>query len=193
MGRALSNAAAFGGRPRPGIGSFQRPFTRTAIAGLGAHVFFELSCGVGMPFASLLGPRRAAAFWAGAMPLAWHASAGKSCAHQRFAGLANGLGLAAVAGHFCAWPTRRAATGLPWLIDCEGLGPERMPVYNVLLYVSGATAATGLAFESGRSWRLGTALALGLFPLLMVGQRWEFRRLQRRAHAQPGWWNRGLR
>src|SRR3954447_22116074 len=41
-----------------------RPWTRLASTALAGHVFFELGAGVGMPFASVLGPVPAAACWA---------------------------------------------------------------------------------------------------------------------------------
>jgi len=41
----------------------RRPWTRLAGAAMAGHVFFELGAGVGMPFASVLGPAPAAALW----------------------------------------------------------------------------------------------------------------------------------
>jgi hypothetical protein len=38
----------------------------------------------------------------------------------------NGLSLAAAVGHLAGWPRRRTRLGLPWLTDCEGLGPGLM-------------------------------------------------------------------
>jgi hypothetical protein len=58
------------------------------------------------------------------------------------------ISLAAVVGHLSAWPRRRTRFGLPWLKDCEGLGPELMPLYNPILYASGAAALGALLVEN---------------------------------------------
>jgi hypothetical protein len=42
----------------------RRPWTRSATAAAGAHVFYELLAGVAMPFTSRWGPGTAATFWA---------------------------------------------------------------------------------------------------------------------------------
>jgi hypothetical protein len=44
----------------------RRPLTRLSSAALAGHVAFELAAGVGMPFASLVGPVPAAAGWTAA-------------------------------------------------------------------------------------------------------------------------------
>ncbi len=46
------------------MSAVRRPWTRLAGAAMAGHVFFELGAGVGMPFASVLGPLPAAAVWA---------------------------------------------------------------------------------------------------------------------------------
>jgi hypothetical protein len=156
------------------------------------HVFFELAAGVGMPFASLVGPAPAAAGWGAASAALWRA-AGRSAGSADVAlTLANGAGLAAVAAHFAGLPRRRTRLGLPWLADCEGLGPELMPLYNPVLHLSGIAALGGLLRENRTAPRwLGWA-ALGLVPVLVRVQHAEHRRLVAQARTRPGWWNRRL-
>jgi hypothetical protein len=167
--------------------------TRLATAGLAAHVFFELGAGVGMPTASVLGPVPAAGLWAGGTAAIWRAAGRRPASGDAAFGVWNGIGLAAVAAHFAGWPSRRTRTGLPWLRDCEGLGPELMPVYNPVLYVSAAAAVAALARENRSAPRRGPLLTLAAVPLLVAMQRAEHRRLVDRARSRPAWWNRRLR
>ena len=169
-----------------------RPFTRLATAGLAAHVFYELAAGVGMPTASVLGPLPAAGGWALGSAAIWRAAATRPASADTALATWNGLGLAAVLGHFAAWPARRTRLGLPWLRTCEGLGPELMPAYNTILYASAAATITALAREN-RSASRRSLLVLVLVPALMAMQRAEHRRLRDRARRSPAWWNRRLR
>jgi hypothetical protein len=170
----------------------RRPLTRLATVGLAGHVFFELAAGVGMPFASVLGPVPAAAVWAaGSAALGRLAGRPAPCG-DRVLAVADGLGAAAVVAHLAGWPRRRTRIGLPWLVDCEGLGPELMRWYNPIVYVSGVGAVGGLLWENrGAPPWLGWSL-LATVPLLARLQHAEHRRLRALAGSRPGWWNRRL-
>ncbi len=170
----------------------RRPLTRLATAGLAAHVFFELSAGVGLPTASVLGPAPAAGAWALGIRAVWRAAADRPASGD--AGLAawNVLGLAAVAAHFTGWPRRRTRAGVPWLRDCEGLGPELMRFYNPILYVSGAASLAALIAENRSAPRYLPLLVPALVPALIRVQHAEHERLKDRARRRPAWWNRRL-
>jgi hypothetical protein len=170
----------------------RRPLTSMAIAGLATHVFFELGAGVGMPGASVLGPMPAAVVWAAGTRAAWRAARNRRASADTVLAIGNSVGLAAVIAHFAGWPRRRTA-GLPWLRECEGLGPDLMPFYNPILYVSGAAAIAALVRENRSAPRALPLLAVGLAPALMAAQHAEHRRLRHLAHARPRWWNRRLR
>ncbi|RLP95908.1 hypothetical protein EAD98_11975 [Micromonospora sp. CV4] len=170
-----------------------RPLTRIATAGLAAHVFFELGAGVGMPVASLVGPAPAAGLWALGTGTLWRAAGTRPASSDATFAVANGIGLAAVIAHLRGWPRRRTGLGLPWLRECEGLGPELMRYYNPILYVSGAAALGALLRENRSAPRYLPLLALGLVPLLIVTQHAEHWRLRDIARRRPGWWNRRLR
>lgn len=174
--------------------SSRRPITRLATGGLAAHVFFELGAGVGMPFASVLGPVPAAALWAVGTRSVWRAAATRLASSDHSLAIVNGVALAAVIAHLAGWPARRTRLGLPWLEDCEGLGPELMPIYDPILYFSGLTALIALVTENRSApRRVPLLLAATLSPVLMAAQHGEFRRLRRLACTRPGWWNRRLR
>src|SRR5215207_10071972 len=137
----------------------RRPLTRLATAGAAGHVFFELAAGVGMPLASLLGPGPAAGLWAGYTAGVWRIAAHRAPSADRALAVVNAVSLAAVIAHFSGWP-RRTRFGLAWLEDCEGLGPELMPIYNPVLYLSGAAALGALLAENRTASRR--------LPLLVV-------------------------
>jgi hypothetical protein len=167
--------------------------TRLATVGVAAHVFFELAAGVGMPFASVLGPVPAAALWAVGTGGVCRVAATRPPSSDSALAFINGVSLAAVIAHLTAWPSRRTRLGLPWLEDCEGLGRELMPIYNPIIYFSGVTALIALAVENRTApRRLPLLLGIGLVPVLVRAQHGEFRRLQQRARSRPGWWNRRL-
>lgn len=170
----------------------RRPLTRLTVASLAAHVVFELGAGVGLPLASVLGPYAATGFWTLVTGGVWVASGCDASADKMLAA-ANGFGLAANSAHLLGWPTRGTKAGLPWLEDCEGLGPELMPFYNPILYFSGATGLLAIVREN-RTARVHIPMAmLGLVPVLIAFQHWEHRRLRRQAHTRPAWWSRRLR
>jgi hypothetical protein len=81
---------------------------------------------------------------------------------------------------------------LPWLVDCEGLGPALMRWYNPVVYASAVGALGGLLRENRSApRRLGWSL-LATVPLLVRVQHGEHRRLRALAGTRPGWWNRRL-
>jgi hypothetical protein len=173
--------------------ALRRPFTRLGTAGLAGHVFYELAAGVGMPLASVIGPVPAAGLWATASAAALRAAGRRPSTNGGpWVGLMNGMGLASVLSHYTAWPSRRTRLGTPWLIECEGMGPDLMPAYNATLYVTAVGAVGGLVRESRGGRRAGLLLAAAAPPLLIAAQHWEFRRLQEQARQRPAWWNRQL-
>ncbi|WP_146046208.1 hypothetical protein [Streptomyces cahuitamycinicus] len=170
----------------------RRPLTRVTAAATATHAFFELAAGVGMPLASLLGPFTAASAWAVGTATAWRAGGTWPSRDDPAFAVLNGVSLAAVIAHLTGWPRRRTRLGLPWLTDCEGLGPRLMPYYNPILYVSGTAAVAALLLENESAPRRLPLLAPALVPLLVAAQRAEHRRLKAIAAARPGWWNRRL-
>jgi hypothetical protein len=168
----------------------RRPWTRLAGAAMAGHVFFELGAGVGMPFASVVGPAPAAAAWAaGAVQLQ---RAAGSPSTDRALAVANGLSMTAAAAHLAGWPRRRTRLGLPWLTDCEGLGPELMRWYNPIVYAGGVGALAAVLTERGTAPRWLGLLPLALVPALVRVQHAEHERLRRQAGRRPDWWNRRL-
>jgi hypothetical protein len=168
----------------------RRPWTRLASVALAGHVFFELGAGVGMPGASVAGPVPAAVAWAAATARVLRAAGSPSAG----TGLAvvNAGGLAAVGAHLSGWPHRWTRAGLPWMTDCEGLGPELMPWYNPVVLAGGAAALVALVRENRDAPWAARVLPLALLPVLVRLQHVEHRRLREQARRRPGWWNRRL-
>ena len=171
----------------------RRPLTRLATTGMAAHVFFELGAGVGMPTASVIGPVPAAAAWSLGTATLWRTARTRPASSDGVFHSCNGMGLAAVLAHFAAWPSQRTRAGLPWLRDCEGLGPPLMPYYNPILYLSAAATVAALAGENRSAPRQLPLLAVALAPVLVAVQRAEHRRLKAQARERPSWWTRRLR
>ena len=169
-----------------------RPLTRLTVASLVGHLAFELIAGVGMPLASILGPYAAAGVWTLATGGVWRVARAGRESDDELLSAVNGFGVAAVAAHLAGWPTRRTRIGLPWLRECEGLEPELMPYYNVILYLSAAAAIVAIARENRTAPRHVALAMVGLVPVLIEYQHWEHRRLLRNAHGRPRWWNRRL-
>ena len=68
-----------------------------------------------------------------------------------------------------------------------------MPFYNPILHVSGAAALCALLTENRAASKAAAPLVVLItVPLLIIGQRGEFRRLLHRADRAPRWWNRRL-
>jgi hypothetical protein len=168
----------------------RRPWTRLASAALAGHVFVELAAGVGLPGTSVLGPGPAALLWAAATAGVQRAAGSPSAG----TGLAvvNAAGLAAVLAHLAGWPHRWTRLGLPWLIDCEGLGPELMPLYNPVVQLGGAASLAALLTEDRAAPRWVFLLPGALVPVLVRLQHAEHARLRELARRRPGWWNRRL-
>lgn len=170
----------------------QRPLTRVTTVATAGHVFFELAAGVGMPLASVLGPFTAATAWAAGTWTVLRAAATRPARGDPVFAVLDSISLAAVIAHLAGWPKRRTRLGVPWLTECEGLGPRLMPYYNPILYVSGAAAAAAVLWENGSAPRSLPLLSLPLVPLLVTAQHAEHRRLKTIAATHPAWWNRRL-
>ncbi len=169
----------------------RRPWTRLGVAGIGAHVFYELATGVGMPMASRVGPVPAALGWSIGTVSAFAEAGRRPSDADRVFSVLNGVFGSAVIAHLTSWPATRTL-GLPWLIECEGISGKLVHPYNVILYVSGMAAVGGLV-ENRQGRALGMLVPLLLVPALRREQRREFSRLRVRAIDRPGWWNRRLR
>jgi hypothetical protein len=169
----------------------RRPWTRLGTLAAGAHVSYELAAGVGMPFASRVGPIRAAALWATATAVALRGAERHPESWDPVYAALDAAYLSAVLAHVAGWPRTRVL-GVPWLLECEGIAGRAIHPYNVILYLSGGFAVIALA--GSRSGRLlGVVVPGVLVPVLVRWQHEEVARLRARADHDPGWWNRRLR
>jgi hypothetical protein len=174
----------------------RRPWTRVGTVGACAHIFYELGAGVGMPFASLIGPGPAAAVFGGGGVLAFREAGRQPRSRDTAFAMLNGFFLSAVLAHFSGWPQSSAAK-LRWLTECEGLSGRLMPPYNLLLYMSGVAAVGGLV-ETGRGRGRQAVVPAVLVPAAIVPwlvgeQHRDHARLRDQARRRPGWWNRRRR
>jgi hypothetical protein len=181
-----SAGTAEGGTRRP-----LRPWTRLGAIATGAHVFYELAAGVGMPFTSRIGPIGSATLFGVSSGVVFRGAGQGPPSHDAAFSIANGIFLSAVIGHFASWP-RTNVGGLPWLTECEGLTGRLIPPYNLILYISGLAAVGGLV-ENRKGGLWGAAVPLAFVPLLTFEAPREYARLRAQAQRRPRWWNRRLR
>ncbi|MDG9717636.1 hypothetical protein [Streptomyces sp. DH24] len=106
----------------------------------------------------------AATAWAVGTATAWRAGGTRPSPDDPAFAVLNSVSPAAVIAHLTGWPRRRTRLGLPWLTDCEGLGPRLVPYYNPILYVSGTAAVAALLLENDSAPRRLPLLTTALFP-----------------------------
>ena len=137
---------------------------------MAGHVSLELAAGVGLPLASLVGPVPAAAAFAVCTRAVWRRAGDTSAPVDGRLGFWNGLSLAAAIAHLRSWPRRRSRTGLPLLVECEGLAERLMPAYNALIYVGAGSAVVALIREDRSGPRWPALVGISATPLLAVVQ-----------------------
>jgi hypothetical protein len=185
MRRRPEHSTSDGDRAEP------RRWTQAGTVAIGAHVFYELAAGVGMPFASRVGPAPAAVLWGAGSAVAFREAGRQPPSRDPAFAVLNGMFLSAVIAHFATWPRTRR-TGLPWLTECEGLRGRLMAPYNGILYLSAGSALAALLTENRRGRVWGALVPVAVVPWLMSEQHREHARLRAQAVRRPAWWNRRL-
>lgn len=130
-----------------------------ALVGTIVHHAYERRQGLGLPLQPQLGARGSELAWAVGIT-----GAALLTLRQKKSPILVALTaaqLATVVVHYANWPTtfRR---GIPWLTQAEGLPPESLPVYNVILSSWGAIAAAALVVETPRRRSSLAAAVVGL-------------------------------
>ena len=169
----------------------RRPFHALTCAGAAAHHAFELGVGVGLVFQPWLGLPGAAVLWGTQLP-AWFAAAARGS--ERWNGplaAAAGLSLGGAAIHYTLWPWKLRG-GLPYLIEAEGVPPDRLPAYNAVLWAWMAVAAAALIRETPRGLRRWAVVGFAAAVPLRASARHHFVWIREQARTNPAWWNRAL-
>ncbi len=171
----------------------RRPFTVLTALGTAAHHTFEVRAGVGLVFEPFIGRRGAVALWAGGLP-AWAAAAwfGEGESLEKWLALNNGAGLAGGIVHFVEWPWE-LRRGVPFLLEAEGMTPERLPPYNAILQLWTLAGALALALETPRHARRWALAGLLLGEPLRRSAVHHFRWAHEQAERDPERWSPVLR
>lgn len=171
----------------------RRPFTFLTALGTAAHHTFEVRAGVGLVFEPFIGRRGAVAMWATGLP-AWAAAAwlGEGEAIEKWLALNTGAGLAGGIVHFVEWPWELRG-GIPFLIEAEGMTPERLPPYNTILQLWVLAGAFALAWETPRHARRWALAGLLLGEPLRRSAVHHFRWAHEQAERDPERWSPVLR
>ena len=169
----------------------RRPFHVLTAVGAVAHHGFELVAGVGLVFQPYLGLGGAAALWGIGLP-GWLVIAARGSGRwDRLLAVLAGLSAGGAVVHYTLWPVE-VRSGLPLLVEAEGLRPETLPAYNAVLYGWAAAALAALLVETpARERRWAAAGMLAAVPL-RASARHHFRWIREQAEARPAWWNRAL-
>ncbi len=171
----------------------RRPFTVLTALGTAAHHTFEVRAGVGLVFEPFTGRRGAVALWAGGLP-AWAVAAwlGEGESLEKWLALNNGAGLAGGIVHFVEWPWE-LRSGIPFLVEAEGMTPERLPPYNAILQLWVCAGALALVLETPRHARRWALAGLLLGEPLRRSAVHHFRWAHEQAEREPERWSPVLR
>jgi hypothetical protein len=187
LGRATAETAPRGRWPP------RRPFTTLTALGTAAHHTFEIRAGVGLVFEPFIGRRGALAMWATGLP-AWATAAwlGEGEPLEKWLALNNGAGLAGGIVHFVEWPWE-LRSGVPFLVEAEGMTPERLAPYNTILQLWVLAGALALALETPRHARRWALAGLLLGEPLRRSAVHHFRWAHEQAERDPERWSPVLR
>lgn len=175
------------------IRSGTRWFNALAAAGSAGHNAFERWAGVGVFLEPWLGRRATNAVWSISLP-AWMWRAVRPQPRDAPA-LAFGAGVA-VAGflvHYVEWPWSVRLGFVPWLEEAEGLPPEQLTAYNLILLAWFVGGAGSIISETERQDLKWVAAGLATMPVLLASARHHFAWARRQAQVEPDRWNPALR
>jgi hypothetical protein len=141
-------------------------------------------------FQPWLGLGGAAALWGVQLP-AWFAATQGSSRWDRPLAVAAGTAAGGAALHYAMWPWE-LRSGLPWLMEAEGLRDEHLPAYNGILWAWGAAAVAALLLETPRGSRKWALLGLTSVIPLRASARHHFDWVRKEARRNPAWWNRAF-
>jgi hypothetical protein len=111
---------------------------------------------------------------------------------EKWLALNNGAGLAGGIVHFVAWPWE-LRSGVPFLIEAEGMTPERLAPYNTILQLWVIAGALALALETPRHARRWAFAGLLLGEPLRRSAVHHFRWAHEQAERDPERWSPVLR
>jgi hypothetical protein len=168
------------------------PFTVANAALAAVHSAYEVTAGVGLPGQKVFGLFGSVGAHAAVLGGWVGAATDRSRRGQRAAAVLNGVGLAAAATHYLAWPTRWHGP-VPVLTDgAEGLRGGWARWYNALLYLWGTTAAVAVGRESHASDGRWALIGVGAAPLVAAASHGKHNWAREQARRRPRWWNRAL-
>jgi hypothetical protein len=175
------------------IGSPRRPLALLTALGTAAHHTFEVRAGVGLVFEPFLGRRGALAMWAGGLP-AWALGAwiGEGERLEKWIALNNAAGLAGGIVHFVEWPWELRGA-IPFLTEAEGMTPEQLGPYNVVLHLWTLAGLLAVTFETPRHARRWALAGLLLGEPLRRSAAHHFRWAREQAQREPERWSPMLR
>jgi hypothetical protein len=160
-----------------------------AAVGTAAHHGFERWAGVGVFLEPWLGRRRTNLLWCTTMPLwVYRALAGDERDEPLLAFNA-GIAIAGALVHFADWPWSLRMGIVPWLDEAEGLPPNKLRFYNMILWGWLVGGLGSVAAETKREHLGYAAAGLATAPLLLISARHHFKWAREQAERDPDGWS----
>ena len=103
-----------------------------------------------------------------------------------------GIAIAGALVHFVDWPWSLRLGVLPWLDEAEGLRPEQVPAYNVVLWIWFLGGVGSVAAETKRQHLKFAAAGVATAPLLRTSARHHFEWARGQARRDPELWSAAL-
>jgi hypothetical protein len=169
-----------------------KPLNAFATLGSAAHHIFERRAGVGVFLEPWLGRRNTNRFWAIVLPYGLLGAIRGGRRDEPTLAFNAGLATAGAIVHFTEWPWSLRFGVVPWLDEAEGLTPEQMPAYNVILLGWLLSGAGSILLETRRDHVRYALAGLACAPLLAASARHHFTWAAEQARLDPDRWSPSL-
>lgn len=169
-----------------------KPFNAVATLGSAAHHAFERRAGVGVFLEPWLGRRLTNRFWALVLPYGLLGAIRGRRRDEPTLAFNAGIATAGALVHFSEWPWSLRLGFIPWLDEAEGLQPEQLPAYNMILLTWLLSGAASVLVETRRENRRYALAGLATAPLLALSARHHFAWASEQAKANPARWSAAL-
>ncbi|MEV6256583.1 hypothetical protein AB0L97_25320 [Nocardia sp. NPDC051911] len=170
-------------RPRPPL------FNALATLGGFGHNAFERWAGVGVFLEPELGRRATNVLWSLTPVLMWRKAFRNRPDDGPALAFNAGIAVASVLVHFTDWPWSLRYGFLPWLDEAEGLHPNQLPAYNIVLWTWFAGGLGSILVETRRENLKFAAAGLAAGPLLLASARHHFTWAREQAHSGDTAWS----
>lgn len=170
-----------------------KPLNALATLGSAAHHGFERWAGVGVFLEPWLGRRNTNRLWTVLLPYGLLGAIRGRERDEPTLAFNAGIATAGALVHFSEWPWSLRLGFIPWLDEAEGLAPQQMPAYNLILLTWLLSGAASAVHETRPGHRRYALAGLATAPLLAASARHHFAWAAEQARRDPSRWSTSLR